>query len=62
MNCVVTTYWLLLEVVEVDQPDGDVLAVRAERHRPLAVSQAANSSFALTRPSLRTPMTIARSL
>ena len=36
MYCVVTTYWVPLDVVEVDEPHGDVLAVGAERHRPLA--------------------------
>ena len=36
VNCWVTTKLVLLDVVEVDQADGDVLAVRAERHRPLA--------------------------
>jgi hypothetical protein len=36
VNCWVTTNWFCFEVVEVDQADGDVLAVLAEGHRPLA--------------------------
>ena len=36
VNCVRDDVLVALEVVEVDQADGDVLAVLAERHRPLA--------------------------
>ena len=36
MYWVVTTYWLLSEVVEVDERDGDVLVVGAKGHGALA--------------------------
>lgn len=50
---------VLLDLVEVDQADGDVFAIRAEGHQRSPSSHAA-ISFAFTRPSDRAPMTMAR--
>jgi hypothetical protein len=45
--CVVRTYWF--EVVDVDEPDGDVLVVLPERHRPLAAEPTGKLLVALDR-------------
>ena len=53
---------VLLDVVEVDQADRDVLAILAERHRPLAPQPGGELLVGPHQAVGRTPMTMARRL